>query len=275
MSSKQKQSSLKGQKRPFWRKRQTSGSSASVTHKQLNGYKYSPSAAIPESTPKPWYPLIVTYTSTPREINAGNFYSGFLEQLDKDGVFIRPATTSGPPSGPYCLFRFQAVEVWNLTGRAVSLTVWELPEDSSIDNAGDSIDQLGGWTDAGGVDTFPRIGYRFPLGAAAQSHALNQVTDKTFKIITTTASSDKDMLVHRFHVLWRVPGPANYSATIPLSPSIQAVVSATKGATKMINTRSVQIQDLLIKILDKIPQPEGEELKVLLESFETLQVQDV
>lgn len=274
MSSKQTSTPKKG-KRSYWRKRPQD---TPVTHKQLRGYKYSPSASIPETTPRPWYTLVVSYTAAPQEVDAVVFYHALIKQLDPEHVFIRDPDVSSPPQ---VTIKFISIEVWNLTGRAVSLSVWELPEDTAANQPGTSVDQLGGWTDAGGVDTFPRIGYKYPLAFAAQSHQLNPYNDNGFKICTTTASSDKDTLVHRFHIQWRVPGAVTYTVTLPRSPSTEALVTASRKsahavASQMVKSRGVLDAQLsaLQKILAKIPVEYSAEFSELVASFERVECCD-
>lgn len=202
-----------------------------VRERDLTGYKYSPSGDIPESTPKPWYPLVVAYTDTPQEIDAGELLSRFSTQIDKDGKTFRTYTNA--TGGDLTLeVRLQRVEVWNLTGRAVSLTVWEPPtQDYSASNPGYTFNQLGGWTDAGGTDTFPRIGYVYPNAVQRQAHTINYSGANTnFKVITTTASSANDTLLHRFHIHWRAPGVTNYTTTLmPHTPAIQLLTRGIAG----------------------------------------------
>lgn len=68
----------------------------------------------------------MNFTSIPQEITAPYFFKYFVDQLDNAGTFIKSAESLSI-SYSKCAIQFKSVEVWNLTGRAVSLTVWEPP----------------------------------------------------------------------------------------------------------------------------------------------------
>lgn len=81
----------------------------------------------------------------------------------------------------------------------------------------------------------------------------------------------------RFHILWRVPGPVEYTAVLPRSPSTQYLASTSKDARAEIATTSKASADILKQLLDKIPNSIGREreaLEELIESFETIGLQD-
>lgn len=264
-------------RRPARNQKETS---AAVTTRQLTGYRYSPSASIPETTPKPWYPLVVNYTSTPEEITAGYFVSYILKQLDPDSITFRPAGSESGRVGASFELRFNKVEVWNLTGKAVSLTVWEPANQYKANDPGYTYNQLGGWTDSGGDNSFPRIGYSYPFSLQQETHTLNYANANTFKLITTTASSSSDTILHRFHLHWRVPGPVQFTTVIPHSPAVQDVLKslsdsliATKIFEKTTQSQTDKIIDWLRTIRDKIPSEcpgLSTEVDDFLASFEQL-----
>lgn len=275
--SKQQPSTTTQKKRPFWRKDRKASSAQKpgnyVTHKELKGFKFVPSLQIPDSNPRPWYPLVVTATTSPGDWTLTQVYQYMLIQLDPDATSMKEFIHGT------VLIRIQSVEVWNLTGKAVSLTVWELPaQDYSDSNAGYTYDQIGGWTDAGGANSFPRIGYRYPYSVSGIGHICTNTSGNNAKVITTTASSGSDSVLHRFHILWRVPGPVKYTTVLPRSPSTQYLADASASSAERIvkedaahsesNSKRIvsKIVPVLKEILAKIPV--NEELSSLLERLE-------
>lgn len=234
-----------------------------VTVRDLNGYKYTPSAEIPESTPKPWYPLVVSHTGPPDEYTIALVYGYMIDQLDKE--FKTFKTYSSQDGGGEVELRFHKLEVWNLTGRAVSLSVWEPPAaDYSASKSGYTFNQLGGWTDAGGNDTFPRIGYTYPSHVQNYVHRADWTSNQNpFKVCNTTAGAAADTLLIRFHISWRPPGIVNFSSTIPFSPPHQALLrgvtriktaveSSSSAAHKDNEDNNVKDDDRLSSVIAKL-----------------------
>lgn len=279
MSSKQQTSTgpVKSKRGPRSRRNRqaTKSTSGVVTHKQLSGFKYSPLASIPESTPRPWYPIVVSYTGAPGDTTAPYLYKAFCDQIDKSCIFIKGIDDRGT-SGSVDV-RFQRVEVWNLTGRALSLTVWDPPaQDTGNAEAGSNYDQLGGWTDAGSSSEFPRIGYSYPLSVQTTPHEIQWNKGTGFKVVTTTASSNSDTLLLRYHLLWRVPGPVVYTTVIPPPADFTYLRTGSLQIRKEVVKQADRLLVKLQAIKEAIPSKLGleEEFEELTLGIEDLRVQN-
>lgn len=239
---------------PRGRKTSRVGGTRVVRQRDLAGYKYTPSAEIPESTPKPWYPLVVSKTLAPQLTTLALLVGYTIDQLDKDFVTFKKYTSQ---EGSLRIdIRLHKVEVWNLTGRAVSLSVWQPPpNDYSATTPGYTFDQLGGWTDAGGGDTFPRVGYVYPYAIQTQGHTADWTANSTpFNVITTTASNSKDTLLHRFHISWRSPGQVQYTTVIPYSPPDQDLIAKVHAVKSAIGEHIVNDDRLAEKQEGEVKQ---------------------
>lgn len=215
------------------------GGNQLVQHRELTGFKYSPPAGIPETNPRPWYRIVLSHTSPPGGFQIAHLVQYFICQVDTstDSATASSQTvlfkdwSSQSGRGAKVELRLHKVEVWNLTGKAVSLTVWEPPPPGSVK---DTYNQLGGWTDAGGTDAFPRVGYTYPLALQNVSFTV-EYADESFPVITTTAGDQKDTILHRYHISWRAPGAITYTSVIPHSPPVIDLLSRISGVSNTVN----------------------------------------
>lgn len=251
-----------------------------ITHRENSGYKYTPSAQIPESNPKPWWPLTISITSSPKEIKAEDIRKAFRAQL-------QPGTPKSYLFADINLLHFDArylrVEAWNLTGKALSLTIYQLPP-ITYNPAGNfspvTTTQLGGWTDAGGTNSFPRLGYVYPLASQAVSYPVQKFDDPSYSILTTTAGASTDTILHRIHILFRPHGDTIYTSV--LNPSLDSYYLADTSRSlsnqieASLRSRHKALLSILKSILNKIPsnleESDSDSLSALVSSFEHIDI---
>lgn len=190
--------------RPARRTRKSTGSkSAAVTRAQLNGGKFSPSVNPPDTTAQPWYPLVLSWVSIPGNVLFKHLLENFKRQFD-------PLNTGLNPTSKFAIqIRFRKVSVWNLTGKALSLSVYD---DLVADN--ENKDQLGGWTDCGGPAAFPAIGYTYSYAHANKVHRPEK-TNEGIIVYNTTASSASDSVLNHLAILWRFDGSVRALSVLP------------------------------------------------------------
>lgn len=223
-------------------KRNNSKASSYTAAERANDYgrKYSPGPNPPDVTAQPWWPITISAIRKPGDYTFDQLISDFLLQVGK-GLTFNPTDWTSDKGSPFRIqFRFQKVAVWNLTGRIVSLVVWDIEEITYIDKVHTEKDTLGSWIDCGGSSTFPAIGYVYP----ATHHRRVFRPDpryQGYKILTTTASSSDSILYH-LKVEWRSDGnpaptpgirfPAVERILKDLGPRIDKVAVAVEKAEK-------------------------------------------
>lgn len=191
-------------------RRKTRARSALVTRKQLTGGKFTPPSNPPDVTAQPWYPLVLSWTANPGLTTFSTLVAKFRAELDPHSTgFNQAIFASGDPKSFRVQFRFKKVVTWNLTGKAISLTIYDDLEQNNTDK-----DQLGGWTDCGGPSYFPAIGFIYPYSHANRVHRPDEKLKDTV-IFQTTASASSDTLLMHLSVLWRFDGSVKALGTLP------------------------------------------------------------
>lgn len=204
------------------------------------GRKYSPGPNPPDTTAQPWWPITISSIRAPGDYTFDLLISDFLAQVGK-GLTFNPNTWNSDSSNSFRLqIRIQRVAVWNLTGRIVSLVVWDIEEITAINSDHTENDTLGSWIDCGGSSTFPAIGYSYP----STHHRRVFRPDPRYsgyKILTTSGGS-KDSILYHIKIEWRSDGIPKPSTLIrfptvervigQLGPKLDAVVSAVECAEK-------------------------------------------
>lgn len=230
------------QKKIVQQKRKPKRTPAYTVSERSNDYgrKYSPGPNPPDTTAQPWWPLTVSAIRNPGDYTFDNLITDFLSQVGK-GLTFNPKTWNSDASDSFRLqIRIQRVAVWNLTGRIVSLVVWDIEEITSVNGDHTEKDTLGSWIDCGGTSSFPAIGYHYP----ATHHRRVFRPDPRYagyKILTTSAGS-RDSLLYHIKIEWRSDGIPNPSMLVrypvvervlgKLVPKIDEVVSAVQQAEK-------------------------------------------
>lgn len=190
---------------------------ANVAHSQAQrasdfGRKVSPPSNPPDTTAQPWWPLIISAIHDPGDYTIDTLVKDFQSQLNNDKYTFNSNSYNADSGTPFrAQFRFLGVDVWNITGRIVSLTVWEIPEQTYIESVEkfDEKDQLGSWVDCGGASAFPSVGYRYPSSHHRRIYRPDpRYADK--KIISTIAASGDKILVH-LHINWKCDGYPKFS----------------------------------------------------------------
>lgn len=181
-----------------------------VTQAQLSGGKFTPPTNPPDITAQPWYPLTLAWVGKPGSVTFTSIIKYFRAELDprSTGLNQNP-NNSNAVSSFRVQFRFRKVIVWNLSGKALSLSVYDDLEQNNTDK-----DQLGGWTDCGGPAYFPAIGYVYPYSHANRVHRPDELLSDTV-VYVTTASSQNDSVLNHVHLLWRFDGSVKALSVLP------------------------------------------------------------
>lgn len=218
--------------------RRRNRNSAYITTRQLNGGHFSPPSNPPDVTAQPWYPLTLSWTDTPSTVTFDKCLDIFKRQLDPSGHGLNPASYNSNTGTPFRVqFRFRRIQVWNLTGRALSLMVWDDLEQNNSDK-----DQLGGWTDCGGVANFPAIGFTYPYSHANRVHRPDPNLKDTV-ICMTTASGSHDSILYHLSLLWRFDGSVKVLGTLP---------SAEERLLRELSTLTQAIKDSQPSTVDRV-----------------------
>lgn len=188
------------------------------------GGKFTPATNPPDTTASPWWPLVVSSIRKAGDYTFDSLVTDFLKQVGT-GFTFNPTGYNTDKGSPFrILFRFERVAVWNLTGRIVSLSVWDVEErsDASTDTA--QTDLLGGWVDCGGAACFPAVGYAYP----SSHHRRVYRPDPRYsavKILTTTGGSS-DYLLHHLHIQWKADGLPKFST---VSSDVEQITASIDG----------------------------------------------
>lgn len=198
--SKPKRTSVEGRKA----KRNSRGSKVGEF-----GARYSPPTNPPDTTAQPWWPIVISSIRKPGDYTFNALVTDFLKQVGTGNTF-NPASYNTDKGTPFRLqVRVERVAVWNLSGRIVSLSVWDVEERHDASTETTQTDLLGGWVDCGGANCFPAIGYKYP----SSHHRRVYRPDPRYsnvKLFTTTGGTN-DWILHHIHVFWRADGTAQFA----------------------------------------------------------------
>nr|AOR51385.1 ORF1 [Chaq virus-like 2] len=235
--------SSKSQKKVVQQKRNKRSKANYTPSERANDYgrKYSPGPNPPDVTAQPWWPVTISAIRKPGDYTFNNLIADFLAQVGKGNTF-NSADWNSDKGSPFRLqVRFQKVAVWNLTGRLVSLVVWDIEEINYVSNSDHTEkDTLGSWIDCGGSSTFPAIGYNYPASHHRRVFRPDPRYDG-YKILTTSSSSTDSILYH-IKIEWRTDGlpaptpnvsyPQSERLIRNLGPRIDKVAAAVEKAEK-------------------------------------------
>lgn len=187
----------------------------------------------PDVISQPWNHITLVFSLSAEKVTFGNIVDRFTEQFDPEfkliapsGLWINSAKTGhawrnvgGEEPGKYTvqvdspnfICKIHSIRVWNLTGRAVSLTVYDYSNTSVGSEA------LVGIVDTGGINRFPAVGYLLPM--SLRDYVLRSNDNATARanvFETTTGAGDRCMAYIRME--WRCDGPSRVPQYI-LTPS--------------------------------------------------------
>lgn len=155
-------------------------------HNNIKGQHLSLTPDPPSFTQIPWHPIVlsdnVTFLAT---TNTKNYTAASIS-----GIF--KAQTGCSQSTSELSFRLSRISVWELSGKKITLEVYDLTIGLG---ANDYLAQL---EDIPGRNHWARVGYSYP---ASQNLVCFSGND-TETLVTVTADNGSSICV-RFHVLWR------------------------------------------------------------------------
>lgn len=197
-----------------------------VTIRSLNGGKMLTTNDPPPLTYQPWNHITLAWHSKPKDHNFGDLVNQIKSQIDpnKNGFSDKLAIQ----------MKIHSVRVWNLTGKTISLTVYDYHDD-------DNVDQLCGLMDAGANPGVPRIGYELPLSFRQQVMRNDSSTGK--RNLFTTAATDADTILQYVRIEWRFDGPVK-GPSIDLDWERRLLEKQSK-ALEVAETTSSNIKKLL------------------------------
>lgn len=173
------------------------------------GSRYSPPTNPPDTTAQPWWSLVISSIRKPGDYTFDTLVTDFLKQVGQ-GLTFNPTGYNTDTGKPFRIqLRVERVAVWNLSGRIVSLSVWDVEERHDATTQSTQTDLLGGWVDCGGANCFPSVGYSYP----SSHHRRVYRPDPRYaevKLFTTTGGSS-DWILYHIHIHWRADGLTKFS----------------------------------------------------------------
>lgn len=176
----------------------------------------------PSISLQPWYSqVVVVPISDQIQITIGAVVSKLIKQIYPDSRDVESWAI---------YLRLRKIQLWNLSGRSCALSPFDL--------TGTSVDQLGGFMDAGGTGNFPCILYQWPLSQTELVHNNKDQKDSAKVVVSAIIPKGDTGLLH-FTVLWRFANPANIP-TIPTSRGEQQLTATTTNVYR-INQKQQEI----------------------------------
>lgn len=178
------------------------------TKKSVTGGQFKIPSSPPGISSKPWNRLtLVKIDKKINEFYLSELKAAFMKQLDEERRVIK--------EDPEIQVQLHSIKLWNLTGRAISLTPYDYT--TRVSGSSDTKrnqDQLGGFTSVASITEVPRLAYAWP------DHLQNETLD--FKSEGASGSTsdvylafitagDTDEICMHVSISWRFPGPAIYA----------------------------------------------------------------
>lgn len=180
------------------------------------GGRFTPPSNPPDTTASPWYPLTLSQIVAPGEFTFKDLIDVFQSQLNASKTTFNSRDFNTDTGEPFRVqIRFDSITVWSLTGRIVSLTVWDVEEQTTNSSDQREKDQLGAWVDCGGASCFPAIGYRYP--PAYREKVYRPDPRYAGLSIATTTGGTRDSILYQIRIHWRTDSLPKFSvATQPI-----------------------------------------------------------
>lgn len=249
----QKQKNSKSKGKPQTRT-QSRGSYTQSERTADYGRKYTPPTNPPDVTAQPWWGVTLSAIRKPGNYSFKDLHDDFFTQVGGTNTFNQTSWDSDASNAFRFQVRISKVSVWNLTGRLISLVVWDIEEINYIDAQHKEVDVLGSWVDCGGPSHFPTVGYYYPSTHSRRVFRPDP-RYKDYNILTTQGFKTDSILYH-LKIEWRSDGvPGNKPlAFIPsverligkLTPKIDEVIEAVKCAEKDREEKSSTVKNLIV-----------------------------
>lgn len=182
----------------------------------FRGNPYTPLSNPPGTTAQPWRPLVISSINAPGDYTFTSLIEDFQAQLNTSKFTFNTVSFNTDTGTPFRIqIRLEKVSVWNLTGKILSLSVWEIPEPSTTQATTEKT-QLGSWVDCGGPSCFPSVGYNYPESHRHRVYRPDPLLAKQVILSTTSAAGDR-ILCH-LHILCKTDG-------FPKFPTVGDIVS--------------------------------------------------
>lgn len=218
------------------------------------GRKYSPPTNPPDVTAQPWWGVTLCTIRKPGDYTFSDLHKDFFTQVGGKNTFNQTDWNTDASNAFRFQVRISKATVWNLTGRLVSLVVWDIEEITYTNATHSEVDILGSWVDCGGPAHFPAVGYYYP---STHSRRVFRPDPRyqDYKILTTAASASDSILYH-LKIEWRSDGTPGNKALVTnpvaerivsrLGPKIDRVAEAVISAEKEREEKSSTVKELVV-----------------------------
>lgn len=168
-------------------------------YSSFRGLRYSPPTNPPDTTAQPWWPLTISAIHKQGDYTFTHLINDFQSQLNSSKFTFNSTDFNADTGTSFRIqIRLEKVAVWNLTGKIISLSVWEIPEPTTIAATTEKT-QLGSWVDCGSASSFPCVGYRYPESHTYRVYRPDPLLAK--QVILSTTSSTSDSILYHIHIL--------------------------------------------------------------------------
>lgn len=219
-------------------KKKTSSNANCPSRGLQKGGKFTPPTNPPDTTAHPWYPLVISTIVSPGNFSFSDLVNKFQSQLNSGGATFNKDDFNTDKGNPFRVqIRFESIAVWNLSGRIVSLSIWDVEEQTTNSTDQREKDQLGAWVDCGGPQYFPSVGYRYP--SSYRERVFRPDPRYANLSIATTTAGARDSILYHVHILWRSDGTPSFATT---TAPIRDLESRLESLTTAVNDQANEIK---------------------------------
>lgn len=239
-----------------------------ITKRSVKGGRMQVPTNPPDIVSQPWNQITLVYEMTAETQQVEHIRNRLLEQLDLDGSSFyhhhfwndedagtawknvqgrKPGSFTYNINAPRINIRIQSIRLWNLTGKAVSLTVYDYTNTSVGD------EQLIGLVDAGGPNAFPALGYQMPL--AIQEYVIRTSDNKSAKTsVFTVSAAAGDRICVYIKADWKPDSKQkDFAIKFAYDESSTAKIMQSNKILRNLQLSSAHIESKLDRINDSQP----------------------
>lgn len=239
-----------------------------ITKRSVRGGRISVPTNPPEVTTQPWNQVTIVYEMSAEFQRVEHIRNRLLEQLDVEGTTFysvnlwndkeagnkwqniggeKPRTKTYQISAPAINLKIHSIRVWNLTGKAVSLSVY----DYSNSSIGD--ERLAGLVDTGGPSSFPAIGYQLPLSLHDYVIRTSDSKTSTLNVFNVTAAAG-DRIVAYVKVEWKPDSKQkDLMINFDYNESVVRQITETNELIHNLTASSSNLEKSMKKVSDSQP----------------------
>lgn len=218
-----------------------------ISRRDFLGGRFTPTSDPPSTEQNPWNRLTIvavnSAVSTSWEIRTSTIADRIVSQLDS--TVKANLTIFKDPSVPLDI-KVKSIESWNIEGKSIALAAYNLLADH------ENQDIICDAVDTKSEDSYPRVGYRWPL--QMQQVVMSNNISKPQKVAFIFAPSGSDLLVH-IHVMWKTSiTPSSPYNKLCLDRQLLNVATTSNRLLRQSNATSKAISDWLpTKLINAVP----------------------